>query len=324
MGKKDLILGVDLGGTKLLAAVFDGEGRALSQVKAKTPLGENEDAIAKAIASLANQAAAEAGADVRELRALGVAVPSPIDRATGTIIQSPNLGFKDYPMGRRLASLLPLRAVLNNDAVSGTWGEYRAGAGRGFKSMVGVFIGTGVGGGIVIDGKLLRGAHGHAGEIGHMILMEGGAACGCGQYGCLEALSSRTAIAKEAVAAAASGKSPGLIKDAGTDFRKYRSGVLEAALKRRDPAVVRAVDRSAFWTGVGLANLANVLDPEAIVLGGGLISRLGEAYLKRAAESMSAHLLSGIAKDVRILRSALGDLAVAAGAAILAVEEGAA
>jgi glucokinase len=323
---KDLSLGVDLGGTKILVAVLDETMVPLAIAKGKTPAEKGEDSIAAAIADLSAEAIESAGMGEAVIARVAVAVPAPLDRKAGTIILAPNLGLKDYPMAKRLAGRLRVSigkggVTLNNDVVSGIWGEYRAGAARGFRDVVGLFIGTGVGGGVILDGKLLRGAHGHAGEIGHMIVDEGGAACACGQNGCLEALCSRTAMAKEAVAAAASGRSPGLLEAAGTDFKKYRSGVLDAALKRKDPQVQKIVERSAFWAGVGMANLVNIFDPEAIVLGGGIMSRFGDFYLKRAAESMEAHLMPGLRKGVKVLLSKLGDLAVATGAVLLAREE---
>jgi glucokinase len=325
MGTKDVSIGVDLGGTKILVAVFDGDMAPLATVKGKTPGAKGEDAIVDAIAALSEKSLAEAGLAAADLARTAVTVPGPVDRKTGKIILAPNLGLKDYPMAEKLGAALGAskghRVTLHNDVIAGVWGEYRAGAARGFKDVIGVFIGTGIGGGIIIDGKLLRGAHGHAGEVGHMIVSEGGSPCACGQYGCLEALCSRTAMSKEAVAAAASGRSPGFLEDAGTDFRKYRSGVIDAGIKRKDPAALRIVDRAAFWAGVGMANLVNVLDPEAIVLGGGIMSRFGDRFLERAAESMRNHLMPGIAKGVRVLLSELGDLAVATGAVILARDD---
>jgi glucokinase len=316
-------IGVDLGGTKILAAAFDGKMRPLAQAKGKTPADKGGDAIVESISALVRKMLGEAGLEIAQAEWVGLAVPAPIDKAAGLIIQAPNLGLKDFPISKRLGQALGAKIGLNNDVVSGIWGEYRAGAARGFENVIGIFIGTGVGGGLILGGKLFAGAHGHAGEVGHMILQEGGAACGCGQYGCMEALSSRTAMAKEAVAGAATGKSPGLLESYGTDFRKYRSSTLQEGLEAGDPAVLRIVERSALWTGVGMANLVNILDPEAIVLGGGIMARFGELYRKKAAESMDAHLMPGFRKGVKVLVSELGDLAVATGAAILAAEAGA-
>ncbi len=320
MREKTFYIGVDLGATKTLAVLYDEDMGLIAQARAKTPSDKGGDAILASIVELASEACAQAGLDVSKVKAVGVAVPAPIDRESGTIIQAPNMGIKDYPMGKKLAKALGASSFLENDVRAGVWGEFRKGALRGYKNAVGIFVGTGIGGGILLDGKLWGGSHGHAGEIGHMILQEGGAVCGCGQYGCLEALASRSAMAKDAVAAIASGKSPLLMERYGTDFRKMKSSVFEYALSEKDEAIQKIIARSAFWVGIGMANLVNVLDPEAIVLGGGVIARFGDFYKKRAEESMKEHMLSGFAKGVKVLVSELGDLAVPTGAALSAKE----
>jgi glucokinase len=309
---------VDLGATKTLAVLFDWEMRPVGQTRSKTPSDKGGDAILETILSLVSELRASSGPDYVAISGIGVAVPAPIDRSTGSIIQAPNMGLKDYPMGKKLAKALGAPAFLENDVRAGVWGEYRLGALRGFSDALGIFVGTGIGGGILLGGKLLDGSHGHAGEIGHMILQEGGAACGCGQYGCLEALASRTAMAKDSVAAIASGKSPALMEKYGTDLRKLKSSAFEFAFQQKDEAITRIVARSAHWTGVGMANLVNILDPEAIVLGGGIMTRFGEFYRKAAEESMRAHMLPGFAKGVKVLLASLGDLSVPTGAALAA------
>jgi glucokinase len=327
--KGDHAIGVDLGATKILAALFefgsDGTlGRAVAQVKAKTPADEGPEAIvatiAEAVASLRAQASAEIG-DGRCL-GLGVSVPGPLDRANGIVRYTPNLGFQDYPLAAKLRERLGLAVALENDVQAGVYGELKAGALRGKRQAVGIFVGTGIGGGIVIDGELYRGSTGSAGEIGHMIVHEGGPLCGCGNYGCLEAHASRTALAKDAVALASSGKAPAMLEAAGVNFRKYRSSAFAEALASKDTAIEKAVDRSAFWLGVGMANLVNILNPEAIVLGGGVVARFGKRYLERAREAMRARLMPGLADSVSILLSELGDLAVPAGAALMAATAG--
>jgi glucokinase len=153
-----------------------------------------------------------------------------------------------------------------------------------------------------------------------MILHEGGSSCGCGNYGCLEALASRTAIAKDAAAQAASGKAPALFAEAGTDLRKYRSSALYKSVEAGDKGVRRSIERAAFWLGVGLANLVHILNPEAIVIGGGVACRFGRKFVERAEASMDDHLLPGLSGTVRVMLSELGDLAVPTGAACAAME----
>jgi glucokinase len=314
-------IGVDLGGTKIIAALFDSKLKYLSSEKMKTPREGNAQAVIKAITECVLHTLAQAGEGL-ELAGVGIAVPGPLDRANGIVLYTPNMGFKDYHLGEELAGRFGAPTILENDVQSGVLGELRAGALKGKRNAVGVFIGTGIGGGIVINGELYRGSSGSAGEVGHMILQDGGALCGCGNYGCLEALASRTAMAKDAVALAASGKAPALSDIAGTDIRKYRSSAFEEAIGNGDKKVKTVLDRGAYWLGVGLANLVHVLNPEAIVLGGGMATRFGESFRKKAEASMEAHLMPGLSGTTKLLLSELGDLAVPTGAAFAAAEAG--
>jgi glucokinase len=314
-----IFVGVDLGGTKILAVAFDSKLKVLATEKAKTPREANASAIVAALAKAVREVLEEAGPE-RRLGGLGVSVPGPLDRAKGIVRYTPNMGFKDYKLGQELSAMLGAPVYLENDVQAGVFGELRAGALRGKANAVGVFVGTGVGGGIVIDGKLYRGATGSAGEVGHMILHEGGALCGCGNYGCLEALASKTAMAKDAIGQAATGKAPGLYSIAGSDLRKVRSSTLFEAIESGDKGVRKAVERAASWLGVGLANLVHILNPEAIVVGGGVVTRFGQEFLDRAVASMEAHLMPGLSGTAEILLSELGDLAVSTGAACVALE----
>jgi glucokinase len=321
MADSPVFVGVDVGATKIVTAAWavpvDKErlGEAQGQVKNKTPrTGKPKDLVAAIVAS-AKEAIEAVGAPCA---GLGVAVPGPLDRAKGVVRYTPNLGLEDYPLADELSKSLGMPVYLENDVQAGVLGELVAGALRGARNAAGIFIGTGIGGGIVIDGKLYRGSTGSAGEIGHMVLLEGGPLCGCGNYGCLEALASRTAMAKDALGLAASGKAPSMLEAAGTDFKRYRSSAFEEALEGDAGPIGKVVDRSGFWLGVAMANLVNLLNPEAIVVGGGVTARFGKRLLKAAKAAMDDRLMPGLAASVRILLSELGDLAVPAGAAIAA------
>jgi len=315
-----VFVGVDLGATKTLAAVFDSSMRLLASEKSKTPREASPRSVVAAIAEAVDRAVASSGAPRSRLGGVGVAVPGALDRARGVVRLTPNMGFRDYPLGAELAGLFGAPAFLDNDVQAGVYGELRAGALRGARNAVGVFVGTGVGGGIVINGELYRGASGSAGEVGHMIVQEGGPLCGCGNYGCLEAFASRSAMAKDALALAAAGKAPGMLKAAGLDFSKYRSSSFEEAIGQGDKEVRRIVDRAARWLGVGLANLVHLFDPEAVVLGGGMAVRFGQRFLDLAVKSMEDRLMPGLAGGVAVRLSELGDLAVATGAAHIAAD----
>jgi glucokinase len=312
-------VGVDLGATKILATAFDGSMKVLASEKSKTPREEEAKAVVRAIVDSVRAVVASAGAS-EPLSGIGIAVPGPLDREKGIVLYTPNMGFKDYRLGQELEGLFGAPVFLENDVQAGVYGELRAGALRGRKNAVGVFVGTGIGGGIVIDGKLYRGSSGSAGEVGHMTLHDGGALCGCGNYGCLEALASRTAIAKDAAALAISGKAPALLASAGTDIRKYRSSAFRDSVEGGDKSVRRAMDRAAYWLGVGLANIVHVLNPEVIVLGGGVVVRFGARIRDGAVASMQEHLLPGLAGTVEVLLAELGDLSVSTGAAYVAAD----
>ena len=314
-----IYIGVDLGGTKISRGGFRLQAQGPRDRK-----GQNAARLERRFGGPRPGRGRPRGhrqaGEALELGGVGVSVPGPLDRSKGIVRYTPNMGFKDYKLGPELAGMFGAPAFLENDVQAGVYGELRAGALRGKLNAVGVFVGTGIGGGIVIDGKLYRGATGSAGEVGHMILQEGGAACGCGNYGCLEALASKTAIAKDAVGQSATGKAPALYELIGSDLRKCRSSVLFEAIESGDKGVKKAVDRAASWLGVGLANLVHLLNPEAIVVGGGIVTRFGQKYLDRAIASMEDHLMPGLSGTAEILLSELGDLAVATGAACTAIE----
>ncbi len=314
------IAGIDLGATKILAAVFDRGMKVRAQAKVKTPGSGSPELVLSAILSALDAALAELGMKRRDLETLGVAVPSPVNRKKGIVLSTPNMGMKDFPLRDRLAELSGIPVALENDVQAGTLGELRSGALRGRKSAAAFFVGTGIGGGIVLDGKLYRGSTGSAGELGHMILQDGGALCGCGRRGCLEALASRTAMARDAVSAAASGKAPRLLEEAGTDFRKYRSSAFAKSVSAGEKAVERIVERSAYWLGVGAANVTAVLNPEAVLLGGGMVARFPDLYKEIAFKSLKDHLMPALSGTVELLITKLGDLAVPMGAAWAARE----
>jgi len=312
--------GIDLGATKILAVIFDGGMKARAKAKVKTPgSGSSEDVLA-AILSALDAALEDLGIERADLGALGAAVPSPVNRRKGLVLSTPNMGMSNFPLRDRLRERTDLPVALENDVQAGTLGELRGGALKGRKFAAAFFVGTGIGGGIVMDGKLYRGSTGSAGEVGHMILQDGGALCGCGRRGCLEALASRTAMARDAVSAAVAGKAPVLLARAGTDFKNYRSSAFAKSVEAGEKAVERIVERSAYWLGVGAANLTAVLNPEAVLLGGGMVARFPDLYKEIAFKSLKEHLMPALSGTVELLVTKLGDLAVPLGAAWAARE----
>ena len=319
MADKKRVVGFDMGGTKMLAVVLDEELKQVSKAKIRTPVGASDKETFAAVVKAIREALDKGGTTAEELEAIGIAVPGPIDRAEGKIIELPNVGMRDYPMRDKLQKELGAPVVLENDVNAGTYGEFAAGAAKGFRNVVGVFPGTGVGGGIIIGGRLYRGTTGRAGEVGHLVVEAGGRMCGCGKYGCLEAVASKTAIAKDLVHLAMNGLAPTILAKAGTDIAKIKSGLIRKAVENGEKAVLRVVERAAWYIGIGVGSCIDLFDPDVVVIGGGLIEKLGDRYLKPIIRSAREH--SMIATNIPIVAAAFGDDSVVTGAAVLARRE---
>ncbi len=318
---KNYYVGVDLGGTKILSAVYDDDFNRVSKEKTKTGAQDGSDAILEKIVSSIRKALEKEGLDISDVSGSGVTVPGVFDRNTGVVHKTPNLPFVDYPLRSRLEKLLDAPVRIENDVNAGTYGEYRAGAGSGYRHIIGLFPGTGIGGGLILNGELFTGATGNAGEIGHMIIQPEGPLCGCGQHGCLESLASRGAIARDAVFLASSGSAPAALEYAGSDYKAFTSKTLFRAVEGGDIAIADVIDRTAYYLGIGMANCVNILNPEIFVIGGGLVDRFGSSYIEKAAESMRKHAMPGLVAGVEVVMATLGDYAATIGAALLVKEE---
>lgn len=314
-----LVVGIDLGGSKMLATVYRG-ARALGSAKRSTDPDAGVDGLAAGLVRTAEAALAAAGMDRSAPAAIGIGAPGPIDAERGILAGSPNLGVVGFPIRDCLQDAFGVPVVLENDVSAGIYGEHRFGVARGRRHVLGVFPGTGIGGGLVLDGRLYRGSRGNAGELGHMIMQLDGPMCGCGQYGCLEALASRSAIARDLVAQAAIGRVPAVASRAGTDVRSVRSKMIARVVAAGDGPGLELLERAAERLGIGIANCVNLLDPEMVVLGGGLVEKLGDWLIERAADSMRRHALPSLAEGVEVVAATLGDEAVVRGAAALAQE----
>ena len=317
--QRHVVIGFDLGGTKMIGAVVK-DGEVLSRCKNPTDPGEGPDAVFDKITATIEKAIAKADVPKKDIFGICLAVPGPLKRDKGIMAYTPNLGFVDFPMKAKLEKAVRIPVFLENDVNAGTYGEYRCGAAKGFRHIIALFPGTGIGGGIILDGRLYRGASGNAGELGHMIIQTGGALCGCGQYGCLEALASRTALSKDAVAAASAGKAPSVFERTGSDFSQYKSRVFADAYAADEAVIRRMIHKNAKYLGIGMANCINIFNPEVILLGGGLVEKLGEEYVMRAEQSMRKHALDTLVKDVSVVEAELGDDAVILGAAYILLD----
>jgi glucokinase len=309
-----LTAGVDLGGTKIQTVVIRSR-RVVGQSRVSTPHTNPADVV-RAIAGTITTALHEAGAPRTELRAIGIGTPGEVDSETGTVAKASNLPgmIGPFPLGpsvSRLVSRVPTR--VDNDVRVAVMGEYRRGAGRPYKNLLGVFLGTGVGGGLILEGRLRHG-RGGAGEIGHMVVLDNGRACTCGRNGCLEAYAGRQSIENAARELMKKGRKTSLFEimaDRGRD--RLTSGVIARALEKGDKVTVELIEQAVWALGIALASAQNLLDVEAVIVGGGLGDRLGEPFIERLKAAMQPHLFDD---PPDILGSELGDLSGAVGAAV--------
>jgi glucokinase len=304
-------VGIDLGGTKLLAALIDDAGAVVRDVKIARPA--NGDATVDAVAEVLG----EWGTTLP----VGVGVAGLVDRQ-GVLRVSPNLaGFDDFPFRAALAERLGTTVVVDNDATAATWGEFRVGAASAATDAVLVTLGTGIGGGLVAGGVLQRGANGFAGEPGHTVVDPNGPACPCGRRGCWERFASGSGLGRLARDAVEAGRAPGVLDAAGGDASQVRGEHVSAAAGAGDPGAVAVLWDFAWWVALGIANLVNVLDPEVVVIGGGL-AEMGDLLLDPVNERYGELVLAVEHRPVvPIVAAQLGEHAGAVGAAFLALDE---
>lgn len=308
-------VGFDLGGTKMLAKVFDAEFKTLGKKRRKTNGREGLKAGLERIVVTINDALEKAGLEAKDIGGIGVGSPGPLDLDKGIILDTPNLGWKNAPLKKTLEKAFGCPAVVVNDVDSGVYGEYRFGAGRDSHCALGVFPGTGIGGGCVYDGKIIRGRTRSVMEFGHMQVIPGGPLCGCGRRGCVEAVASRLAISAAAAAAAFRGEAPKLLELAGMDLSNIRSGVLVQAIEGGDHVIEEIVRDAARWLGVAIGNVVNLLGPDVVILGGGLVEAMPELYVEEVKRSAMARVMPSFEGSFKVVAAELADDATVMGAA---------
>jgi glucokinase len=311
--------GIDLGGTKIQAAVVDERTEVRGQERLPTPKDGGPDGVLRAMAAALRTAAEQAGVEPSALDGVGIGSPGDVDSEAGTITNAFNVvpdWNRTIEVGDLLQKELGTRIALGNDVHVATTAEYRLGAGKPYRSLLGVFWGTGVGGGVVLDGKPWRG-RGAAGEIGHMVIRRNGAQCTCGRVGCMEAYSGRRAMELEARQRHKNGEKTQLFKIMEKKGRvALTSGVWADALDDGDKLAHDLIERAVHALGAGIASAVNLLDVEAVVIGGGLGTRLGDPYVERIKTAMHPHLFVDT-RPPAVHLAGLGDLGGALGAALL-------
>jgi glucokinase len=316
-----LVIGIDLGGTKMHAAAVDEHGHVLGESRAKTQPSDGAPAVIERLAQVARDAVTAANHRLSDVQAVCVGVPGGVNGETGVVDRAPNLGWENLPLARDLSEQLEgARVFLDNDVRVAVLGEHAYGVGRGTQSMVGVFVGTGIGGGIVVGGRLHLGGRGAAGEIGHMCLDPKGPRCSCGRRGCAEAFASRTAMERDVRALVERGDKSQVLKIRKKEKRpRLTSSVIARALADGDKVMCKVMKRAQEYLGLLVGNLVNALDPEVVVVGGGIAERLGEGFVGPIRDvAYERFLVDRDLQRVRILATELKDQAAPVGAAFVA------
>lgn len=316
--KAEYYVGVDLGGTKILAGVFDSKLNCLGKVKMSTKAGRGSGEVIERVARTVMDAVDECDLSIKQVKGVGIGAPGAVDPEEGKVIFAPNLEWENIPLKKQLEHKLEVAVSVENDCNLCALGVHTVELGGKPQHMAGIFLGTGIGAGLILNGKLYSGFNRTAGEIGHMVLEVGGPKCGCGNKGCFEALASRSALFRKIQDAVKGGQKTVLTELLGGDLTDLRSGDLRKAIKRGDRFVEKVVEEAAEYTGIAVANVINLLNPEYVVLGGGLMEQLEDEMLAVVVETARDYAMSGTHKGIEIVASKLGDGAGIHGGAVLA------
>jgi glucokinase len=306
---KHFVIGIDLGGTKIKTALVDNTGKVTAQDYQETNATEAEgpSAVIERMSDAARKVMADAGVKPAQVKAVGVGAPGPLDIEAGILISPPNLpGWFRVPLKQLIEDSLGIATFVENDANAAGLGEHRFGAGRGAQHMIYVTASTGIGGGLILDGEVYHGATGMAGEIGHMTIKPDGPLCNCGNWGCLEALASGTAIAREGRERVARGVPTRIAELAGGDPERVTAKTVADAASQGDAVAQGILAEAMEYLGIGMANLVNLFDPQLIVIGGGL-TNIGEMLFEPARRIIAQRAYITRAHPVNVLPAALGD-----------------
>ena len=317
-GKDQHLIGVDLGGTKILSGLFDPGFNCLGQVKLSTKASRGAEEVIERIARCVRDVVDECDLSMKQIRGIGVGAPGAVDTQDGKVIFAPNLGWKDLPLKKELEKELEVPVFIENDCKLHTLGVHEVEFKAKPRHMIGIFLGTGIGAGLIIDGKPYVGVNGSAGEVGHMVIDVNGPECGCGNRGCFEAFASRRAIFRTIQSAVKKGQETILTEMLGKDLEDLRSGDIRKAIRRGDKFVEQVVEQAAEFAGIAVGSLINLFNPELIVLGGGIIEQLEHEMMPIIEKVAKKRALAGTAKGIEIVATRLGDDAGITGGAVLA------
>ncbi|MCP5364561.1 MAG: ROK family protein [Hyphomicrobiales bacterium] len=308
-------IGIDLGGTKMLAVLYDGSLKPIARIRKRTKGHEGAEAGVGRMVAMIEALLGEVNVPASKLGGIGIGCPGPLDLDRGIVLEMPNLGWKNVRIDKAINRALGCDAVLVNDVDAGVFAEYRFGAAKGARCVLGVFPGTGIGGGAVYRGEIIRGTRGSCMEIGHIPVMQDGPLCGCGRRGCLEAVTGRLAISAMAAAAAYRGDAPYILARAGTDLREIRSGVLADAIREGDTTVELIVRNAARTIGRTIAGVINLLAPDIILLGGGLVEDMPDLFVQEVEAAARERVMPSFSDTFDVVAAKLAGDATVLGAA---------
>ncbi|MBF0217513.1 MAG: ROK family protein [Candidatus Omnitrophica bacterium] len=310
-------IGVDVGGTKISSAVVTNSGSILARHKVDTPRMAKPDEILKGISDNISSLLAQCGMTIENISGIGIGLPGIFDEKRDKVIVSPNLNIDGFSCREAVEKKYNVPAATENDVNVGLLGEHWLGSARAGKNIIGIFPGTGIGGAFMIDGRLYTGSFGAATEIGHVIMYPGGDKCGCKNRGCLEAVASRLSIERDILKAIKSGKKSAITKIVGKNPSIIKSGALKKALKMKDQLVKKVLRTAAENIGISCVNLRHILDPDVIVLGGGLIEACGDYILPIIIKTVESDAYFASIPKANIVKASLGDDAAILGAVAL-------
>ena len=304
---------LDIGGTKILGAIFDEKDEIIYRLKKKTKQSGDDSAnVEKVIISVVEEMIEAAGIDKKKINAIAAGAPGVINQETGVVLFSPNLPWRNYNIKKSIEEKTGIKFFIGNDVNVGVLGEYYYGAVRGYKNVVGFFVGTGMGGGLILDGRLFTGNQFKGAEYGHMILDPEGPLCNCGQRGCLEAFSSKKGMSAYIVQQVTRGRSS-MLGDK-IENGVFKSKMLKKALAAEDAVAVEAVDRACHYLAVATGNMTNTISPDVVVYGGGVIEAVGDIFLEKILKEVDRYCMPSIRDTVELKVAALGDDSILYGA----------
>jgi len=314
------IISVDMGGTKILASLINSKNGIIARIKKPTNIEAGASSYVKDIANIILKLSHSPKLKNDKIEAVCLGVPGSVNPHTGIIGLAPNLGLKNFNMKLKLEKLIPFPILIENDVNLGALGIKNFGVGKTSTNMLAVFIGTGIGGGIIINGKIYRGKNFVAGEIGHVLVKKNGPKCGCGRKGCFEAIASRTAMVNNIINDIKRGEKKSVLSTLIKSNQRIKSGALRDAINAGDKVVIKRIADACVTIGDVLASITNLMNFDMIVLGGGVIEALEDFMLPIIKKEFQNHVLADSAKGVKIVASKLGDDAAIYGGLVLAEE----